>query len=161
VKKHLKKDFTDAEKEANDALKQIIEQSVGGVAFTDDKGHEWIDLGEEIEGWDAKGSPAKYNAIQRQRRVQPVVDEEEAIRLLEPKGLLQEASESYLKVNDVDKAIKVLARAGLIDGDTFEVTTSVSEDKVVGLYFEDKITEAEYKAIITEKITYALLPGTL
>jgi hypothetical protein len=161
-KKYLSKDFTAKEKESNKALQEIIEQQVGGnLAFTDDKGHQWLDLGAEIEGYDSKGAPAKFNAIQRQRRVSLVVDEEEAVKRLEKKDLLPEASTSYLQVHDVDKAIAVLAKAKLLDGETFEVTTSISEDKITALYFEDKITKEDYEAIVTEKVTWALLPGTL
>lgn len=161
TKKHLAKDFTSKEKESNKAIQEIIEEQAGALAFTDDRGHQWIDLGEEIEGWDSKGAPAKFNAIQRQRRVSLILDEDTAVAILEPKGLLAEASVSYLAVNDPEKAIAVLSQAGLIDGHTFEVTTSISEEKVVALYFENKINQAEYEAIASEKVTWALLPGTL
>ena len=161
-KKHLAKDFATQEKEANKAFQEIIESQIGSLAFTDDKGHQWIALEGEVDGYDSKNNPAKFNAIQRQRRVSLVVDEEAAHEILEPKKLLPEASKSYIQITDVDAALRALAKAGLLDGQHgVEVITNIDEDKLVALYFENKISQEEYNRIVTEKVSWALLPGRL
>lgn len=158
TRKNLAKDFAAKEKEANSALKQVVAEH----GFTDDKGHRWLDLEEEVEGWDSKGAPAKFNAIQCQRRVSLIIDEPVAMALLESRGLLPEASKSFIAITDPDAAMAALEQAGLLDGTHgVEVITSIEEAGLTALYFQGKITEAEYNEIVSEKETWALLPGTL
>lgn len=158
TKKHLAKDFTAKEKEANKALSEIVAEH----GFADDKGHLWLDLGMEVEGYDAKGAPSKYNAIQRQRRVSLIVNEAEAIDLLGSRGLLGEASTSYVQITDPEAAIAALANAGLLDGSYgVEISTEIEESKISALYFQGKITKEEYDLIVTPKVTWALYPSTL
>jgi len=158
AKKHLAKDFAEKEKAANKSLQTVVEQ----LGFTDDKGHQWLDLGESLSGWDAKGNPTTYNALQRQRRVSLFLDEEAAVEILQAKGLLAEAVNTTIEITDPAVAIAALTAAGLLDGDHgVELVSSIAEDKVVDLYFSNKITEDDYHSIVTERISWALLPGNL
>lgn len=143
--------------EGRDALMGAVE----AMGEPDDKGHVWLSLGTPIEGFDAKGKPKKYNALQRQRKVRAVMDEDVAIQVLEKHGILDECSKSFLQIRDTDAAIQALAAAGLLEGHGIEVVTEVQEDAVRVAYFEGKITEAEYNDIITTQVSWALLPSDL
>lgn len=141
-------------------LKAQLKEIVAEQGEPDDKGHYWLP-GIQFPGWE-KGKPVTFNALQRQKSTRVFLEEEEAAKVLEKKGLLELASVSYLQVTDPNKAIEVLRKAGLLDeSNGFEVVTSISEDKIRDLYYDELITEEEYKEIFTTKITWALLPGRL
>lgn len=74
----------------------------------------------------------RFKGFMRQRRVSQVFNEEAAHALCASKGFDRE--------------------------DYITVTEYVDQDKVARLYAEDKITEAEFDALVEENITYAFVP---
>ena len=59
-------------------LKTYLSNLVDESGEEDDKGHLWLELEQEVDG---------YRSLQRQRRVSQRLDEEEAAALLKEKGL--------------------------------------------------------------------------
>jgi len=74
----------------------------------------------------------RFKGFMRQRRVSQVFNEDAAKALCEAKGFT------------IDEYISV--------------TEYVDQDKVARLYAEDKITEAEFDALVEENITWAFVP---
>lgn len=74
----------------------------------------------------------KFKGFMRQRRVSQTFNEDAAKSLCETKGF------------DRD--------------DYISVTEYVDQDKVARLYAEDKITEAEFDALVEENVTWAFVP---
>ena len=151
--KHQAAEMGKLEKEHNTQLSALVEE----LGEPDDKGHLWL-TGISFPGWD-RGNKVSFNALQRQKRTGVFINQEEAVRVLERKGRLADASVSYLRVKDPEKALEVLDKAGLLDGDVFETYTEVSEDKVRDLYYDAVIDEDEYNDIFQTRVTWALLPG--
>ena len=63
---------------AQTEVKNELMEEVENNGVEDDKGHLWLELPEEVEG---------YVSLQRQRRVSQKLDMEEAVALLAAKGL--------------------------------------------------------------------------
>ena len=74
----------------------------------------------------------RFRGFMRQRRVGQVFNEDAARALCEAKGFKPD--------------------------DYISVTEYVDQDKVARLYAEDKITEAEFDALLDETITWAFIP---
>ena len=74
----------------------------------------------------------KFKGFMRQRKVSQVFNEDAAQALCQNKGF--------------DRS------------DYISVTEYVDQDKVARLYAEDKITEAEFEALLDENITWAFVP---
>lgn len=156
--KYVVRTMTAREKELNQKISVVVETE----GFTDESGHIWLQLPEAVNGLDSKGKTVKYNAIQRQRRVSVLMDEDEALAICEAHGITEECSTAWLQVTDPDRAIEVLGLAGLLEGDNgVDIITSISEDAIRAARFKEQITQAEYEAIFTEKIVYATLPAKL
>lgn len=84
-------------------LKESLMQSLEIEGFEDEKGHQWIELEQEVDG---------YVSIQRQRRVSNKLDEKVAEELLNSKGL---ASRCYKLVPVLDEqAIMAAHYEGLL-----------------------------------------------
>lgn len=73
----LKKKIDDLAKEQN-SIKARLSDMVDAEGESDDKGHLWYKLPEEVEG---------YVSLKRERRVSPGLDLEETTRILKEKGL--------------------------------------------------------------------------
>ena len=144
-------------------MNQKLSALVGELGEPDDKGHFWLQ-GLQFKGWQNKnGVPTEvtYSALQRQKRVSVNMDEEEAVRICEKKGRLEDVSISYVRLKDPVKAVEVLREAGLLDEETFELVTEISVDKVRDLYYDEVISEEEYNDIFVEQVTWALLPSKI
>lgn len=156
--KNVVREMTATEKDLNKRISTIVEQD----GFTDDRGHIWLELPTPVEGFDTKGKLTRYNALQRQRRVTVTMDEETAMAVCQRAGIEQRCSESYLQVTDPTRAIAALEAAGLLGKETgIEVITTLKEDAVREAYFDNIITEEEFRSIFVDKISYALLPASL
>jgi hypothetical protein len=157
IKQRAKEDAAE-EKDLNKQLSELVAEQ--GQA--DQKGHVWLQLPGNVRGWDSKGNELLVNAIQRQRRVSLVMDEDAALEILSTKKLVDKCSESWVMVTDTDKAIEALKAAGLLDGESgIEVKTDLNEKLVGDLLFTKEITEEEYDEIFQQKVTWALLPGSI
>lgn len=73
----IKNQLADLSKEES-ALKKELSELVDSTGDVDDKGHKWIYLPVEVEG---------YKALQRQRRVSQSIDSETVARILSEKKL--------------------------------------------------------------------------
>lgn len=150
--------MTTREKTLNRRLQTLAET----FGEPDERGHVWLTLPVDVVGWDKEGREERYNALQRQRRVTVLMDEEEALHRLEAAGLVDECSKTSIEVTDVEAAIKALTEAGLLaPGSGITLHTEIDEAAVRGAYFQEKLTQQDYEAIFTERITWALLPNHL
>ena len=86
----LKRQIDDLSKE-HSLIKTELSELVDTQGEVDDKGHKWIQLPEEIEG---------YKALQRQRKVSRRINEEAARKLLVEKKL---SSRCYKSVPVLDE----------------------------------------------------------
>lgn len=73
----IKNQIDDLAKEQT-VLKTFLSKLVDDIGEEDDKGHLWLKLEEDVDG---------YRSLQRQRRVSQRLDEEAASQLLKEKGL--------------------------------------------------------------------------
>jgi hypothetical protein len=89
--------FAKKEDEYKKQLAQIVETQ----GYTDDKGSEYIDFGEEIEG---------YAGLKRERRVNASLDEEKAFDILRKRNLYDACTTTITVVNED------AVRAAMFDG---------------------------------------------
>lgn len=88
---HLRSRIEDLTKEQS-TIKAELTELVDSEGTPDEKGHLWISLPEEVEG---------YTSLQRQRKVSQTLDEEEATSILGEKGL---SDRCYKMVPVLDEA---------------------------------------------------------
>lgn len=75
----LKRQIEDLTKEQT-VIKTYLSNLVDEEGEEDDKGHRWISLEQEVDG---------YKSLQRQRKVSQSLDEDAAMKLLTEKGLTE------------------------------------------------------------------------
>lgn len=85
--------------EMRDRLVEFVEKH----GYSDDQGHGWLDLPEQVDG---------IEAIQRQKRVSRTMDEDKLFALLEDKDLLDDCT-TMVRVVDEEKVYKAVYKGQL------------------------------------------------
>jgi hypothetical protein len=106
--------------------KSVIQAELSDLVDTtgepDEKGSLWLHLPHEVDG---------YTALQRQRKVSQVLDQDEAESILKSKGLFDRC---------------------------YEMQPVLKEDEVMAAHFEGLITEAEIDKMFPNKVSWAFVP---
>lgn len=110
----IEKRETEIKKELNAAVEQL--------GWTDDQDHEYLNFPEPIAG---------YEGLKRTCRKYPSLQEEEAMKILKRKGLLEQCTSTI---------------------------TVVNEDAVRAAHFDGKLTQKDIDAMFSWKINYAFTP---
>jgi len=101
--KSLADDATGRASEVKSSLIEIIER----LGYTDDRGHQWFDFDDEIDG---------YYSIQRQKRISKTLDQDIAESILSERGLY-DACIKMTPVLDEDAIMACLYEGTLSDED--------------------------------------------
>jgi len=114
--KHIK-DLSARQGEIKKKLSDAVEKS----GEPDDRGHIWLRLPEEVEG---------VVALQKQRRVSQVLDE--------------------------DKATEILTKANLLD-ECSQMVRVIDQEAVMASHYNGLLSEEQVDAMYPKKVTYAFL----
>jgi hypothetical protein len=101
--KSLSDDASGRAGEIKTSLIEIIER----LGYTDDRGHQWFDLEEEVEG---------YYSLQRQKRISKALDQQTAEEILRERGIHDECIKMVPSL-DEDAIMAALYEGTLSDED--------------------------------------------
>ena len=111
--------------------KDILMTRLQTQGEVDDKGHRTLTLAKPVDYTDPKGLRKLVVGFQRQRRESTFLNE--------------------------DRTLALLARKGLVDRCTYQVTV-VDEDAVLGANFDEKISDEELASLYDHNESFAFLP---
>lgn len=92
-----------------DELKKLLASIVETQGYTDDKGSEYVDFAQPIEG---------YSGLKRERRVIPVLNEEKALEILRQHKLYERCTRQVTVVDE--DAVRVAMYDGKLTQDDID-----------------------------------------
>lgn len=104
------------------SIQSDLSELVDTTGEPDEKGNLWIHLPHEVDG---------YTALQRQRKVSQVLDQEVAENILKNKNLFERC---------------------------YKMQPVLKEDEVMAAHFEGLISEEEIDKMFPNKVTWAFVP---
>jgi hypothetical protein len=136
------------------ALKDDMMAILESEGRPDEKGSMWIEFPTPVAGCEA---------IQRQRRVSTLFNEEVAERTIKSAGLWFDAVRTTLQLSP-DVIEEVLELLKDLDPDSYDIIETIDDDRLAAAYYADqnsedpKLTPAQFAEFFTEKVSYAFVP---